>query len=89
MIPYPQLHDLAEYAAAGAAIDAVADSPSTGTPGSYIKIVSIAGGAVLEVITAAGNTRALTVVANAEYRLDFTDITENTTCGPVQVGWSA
>jgi hypothetical protein len=86
---YPQLAEVREYAAAGAAVDAAADDPGTGGgKACYLRIVTAAApNDSLEVTYANGNTRAITVVTGDVLRFDFTGITANTTCGPVQVGW--
>jgi hypothetical protein len=86
-VSHQQLNDIRQYAAAGAAVDAVADSPTSASLACYLRIVSTAGGTSLVVVTGAGNTRTLTVKADQEFDLDFSAITAATTAGPVQVGW--
>jgi hypothetical protein len=85
---FHELAEIREYAAAGVAVDAVADAPTHAHVGSWLQIVlAVAPNDSLEITFANGNTRALTVATGQVLWVDFTDITANTTCGPVQVGW--
>lgn len=83
-----QLSEIRQYAAAGAAVDAVTDAPTSANVGSYIFVVTAtAPNNSLELTYANGNTRAITVAAGQEIWAEFTAVTLNTTAGPVQVGW--
>jgi hypothetical protein len=84
--PIPQLSEIREYAAAGAPIDCVADAPNSANKASYVRVVAVPGNS-LELTYSNGTTRALTVVARAQFYADIVAVTANSTCGPVQIGW--
>lgn len=63
---------------------------TSGAPDRYpraLKVIDVTSGTTLEVVTAEGNTRTLTVSAGEEVPLQISSITGNTTCDRVRVYW--